>query len=199
MADEEVQHRSHAVRSLPRQVRRLPAADPAPGRERIYPPKPLWLMRPLRLDEVRKYADSMEYEAARFYRRAAETARDASIRKLLVELADIEDDARAPRAQARRADPDHGCARAGGRDRAPHVRAAIRAAGPRRADGRLGLDAGAAVRRSLRHPQHLGNLPGRHGRVRRRRHLHGLCGSALRRRLAHRARHAVDARHRLRR
>ena len=37
-----------------------------------------------------------------------------------------------------------------------HVHAAIRAAGPGRADGRLGLDAGAAVRRGLRHPQHLG-------------------------------------------
>ena len=34
--------------------------------------KPLWLMQPLNLDEVRKYAESMEYEA-RFYRRAAET------------------------------------------------------------------------------------------------------------------------------
>jgi rubrerythrin len=33
----------------------------------------------------------MEYEAARFYRRAAETARDASVRQLLVELAEIED------------------------------------------------------------------------------------------------------------
>src|SRR5882762_1269287 len=32
----------------------------------------------------------MEYEAERFYRRAAETARDISIRKLLLELAEIE-------------------------------------------------------------------------------------------------------------
>ncbi|HVG51843.1 MAG TPA: ferritin family protein [Xanthobacteraceae bacterium] len=52
--------------------------------------KPLWLMQSLNLDEVRKYAADMEYEAARFYRKAAETTRDASIRKLLDNLADIE-------------------------------------------------------------------------------------------------------------
>src|SRR5207248_8127797 len=37
--------------------------------------KPLWLMQPLNLDEVRKYAESMEFEAERFYRLAAEGAR----------------------------------------------------------------------------------------------------------------------------
>ena len=39
--------------------------------------KPLWLMRPLGLDEVRKYAATMETDAARFYRKAAESTRDA--------------------------------------------------------------------------------------------------------------------------
>ena len=48
-------------------------------------------MRPLGLDEVRKYAANMEYEAARFYRKAAETARDASVRELLDQLAEAED------------------------------------------------------------------------------------------------------------
>jgi len=52
--------------------------------------KPLWLMRPLGLEEVRKFAENMEFEAERFYRRAVETTRDASIRKLLTELAEIE-------------------------------------------------------------------------------------------------------------
>jgi erythrin-vacuolar iron transport family protein len=52
--------------------------------------KALWLTQPLNLDEVRKYAENMEYEAARFYRKAAETTRDASVRKLLVELAEAE-------------------------------------------------------------------------------------------------------------
>jgi rubrerythrin len=52
--------------------------------------KPLWLMRPLGLDDVRKYAETMEFEAERFYRKATENARDASVRQLLVELADAE-------------------------------------------------------------------------------------------------------------
>src|SRR6516225_9667796 len=53
--------------------------------------KPVWLVRPLGLDEVRKYAAAMEYEAARFYRKAAESARDASVRELLVKLSEAED------------------------------------------------------------------------------------------------------------
>src|SRR6185437_14515628 len=47
-------------------------------------------MRPLGLEEVRKFAGHMEYEAERFYRKAAEKTRDLSIRKLLTELAEIE-------------------------------------------------------------------------------------------------------------
>jgi len=53
--------------------------------------KPIWLVRPLGIEEVRKYAANMEFEAARFYRKAAENARDASVRELLVRLAEIED------------------------------------------------------------------------------------------------------------
>jgi len=36
--------------------------------------KPLWLVRPLGIDETRKYAAEMEYETARFYRKAAAAA-----------------------------------------------------------------------------------------------------------------------------
>ena len=53
--------------------------------------KPLWLVRPLGIEEVRKYAAEMEYETARFYRKAAAGARDASVRDLLDRLADAED------------------------------------------------------------------------------------------------------------
>ena len=53
--------------------------------------KPIWLVRPLGLDAVRKYAAEMEYETARFYRKAAETSRDASVRQLLIDLAEAED------------------------------------------------------------------------------------------------------------
>ena len=38
--------------------------------------KPIWLNRPLAIDATRKFAEDMEIETARFYRRAAETARD---------------------------------------------------------------------------------------------------------------------------
>jgi rubrerythrin len=54
--------------------------------------KALWLMRPLAIEEVRKYAETMEYEAGRFYRKAADQTRDASIRQLLIELAEAEAD-----------------------------------------------------------------------------------------------------------
>jgi rubrerythrin len=54
--------------------------------------KPLWLVRPLGLDQVRKYAETMEVETARFYRRAAQAARDVSIRELLDRLAEAEDE-----------------------------------------------------------------------------------------------------------
>jgi rubrerythrin len=50
----------------------------------------IWLMGPLNLEQVRKQAESMEFEAERFYRKAAQSARDISIRKLLDDLAEIE-------------------------------------------------------------------------------------------------------------
>ncbi|MFL9827637.1 iron exporter MbfA [Rhodoplanes sp. SY1] len=53
--------------------------------------KPVWLVKPLGLDEVRKYAETMEYETARFYRRAAEASRDVATRQLLLKLAEAED------------------------------------------------------------------------------------------------------------
>jgi erythrin-vacuolar iron transport family protein len=52
---------------------------------------PIWLVQPLGIDQVRKYAANMEYEAANFYRKAASSARDASVRELLDRLAEIED------------------------------------------------------------------------------------------------------------
>lgn len=53
--------------------------------------RPIWLNRPLGLDAVRKFAEEMEYETARFYRRAARSARDEAIRDLLSRLAAAED------------------------------------------------------------------------------------------------------------
>jgi erythrin-vacuolar iron transport family protein len=53
--------------------------------------RPIWLNRPLGLDAVRKFAEEMEFETARFYRRAAETAHDDAVRDLLTRLAAAED------------------------------------------------------------------------------------------------------------
>ena len=92
MADEEVRHRTMLF-----DLYRSKFGDYLPLIRRqdvkgFIQKKPLWLVRPLGLDEVRKYAEDMEFEAARFYRRAAETTRDASTRQLLDELAEIEDE-----------------------------------------------------------------------------------------------------------
>ena len=53
--------------------------------------RPVWLVQPLGLDQVRKYAETIEYENARFYRKAAERASDPSVRDLLARLAEAEE------------------------------------------------------------------------------------------------------------
>jgi erythrin-vacuolar iron transport family protein len=53
--------------------------------------RPIWLNRPLAIDATRKFAEEMEYETARFYRRAAQTAHDDAVRDLLRTLAAAED------------------------------------------------------------------------------------------------------------
>jgi len=52
--------------------------------------KPVWQIRPLALDTVRHLAQTMELETMRFYRLAAGRSTDASIRKLLGDLAEAE-------------------------------------------------------------------------------------------------------------
>jgi rubrerythrin len=49
--------------------------------------RPIWLTRNLPLDTIRKQTEAMEFEAHRFYERAAEQATDAGVRKLLGDLA----------------------------------------------------------------------------------------------------------------
>jgi erythrin-vacuolar iron transport family protein len=55
------------------------------------PRRPIWLSRTLGIDATRKFAEEMEYETARFYRRAAQSAQDDSVRDLLRRLAAAED------------------------------------------------------------------------------------------------------------
>ena len=50
----------------------------------------LWLVRPLRIEAVRKEASTMEVETRRFYEKAAVRTQDASIRQLLDDLANEE-------------------------------------------------------------------------------------------------------------
>jgi rubrerythrin len=52
--------------------------------------RPVWLIRPLRLDVVRKQAEIMELETRRFYERAMGRVTDASTRRLLGDLAEAE-------------------------------------------------------------------------------------------------------------
>jgi erythrin-vacuolar iron transport family protein len=52
--------------------------------------RPIWLVRPLGIDGVRKQVEVMELETVRFYERALERVSDASTRKLLGDLAEIE-------------------------------------------------------------------------------------------------------------
>jgi rubrerythrin len=93
MAEEEVHHRT-MLYDLYRQKfgEYLPLIRRQDVRGFLNPKEPLWLTRPLGLEEVRKFAENMEYEAERYYRRAAQGARDASVRQLLIELADAEAD-----------------------------------------------------------------------------------------------------------
>jgi len=91
MADEEVRHRNMLF-----DLYRSKFGDYLPLIRRhdvkgFIHKTPLWLVRPLGIKDVRKYAEDMEFEAARFYRRASETTRDASTRQLLLELAEVED------------------------------------------------------------------------------------------------------------
>jgi rubrerythrin len=52
--------------------------------------RPEWLVRPLGINKVRKQAEIMELETERFYERALRQISDASTRKLLGDLAEIE-------------------------------------------------------------------------------------------------------------
>lgn len=52
--------------------------------------RPVWLVRPLGLDAVRKQASAIEVETRRFYEKAARRTEDAQVRQLLDDLAQEE-------------------------------------------------------------------------------------------------------------
>ena len=90
MADEEDEHRRWLI-----DLHREKFGDTIPliRREHVrgfYERKPDWLVKPKGVEEVRKQAADMEAQACRFYAEAARQTRDASIRKLLGDLARAE-------------------------------------------------------------------------------------------------------------
>jgi rubrerythrin len=52
--------------------------------------RPVWLVKPLGINAVRRQAESMEMEAKRLYEKASQRVSDASTRKLLLDLAEAE-------------------------------------------------------------------------------------------------------------
>jgi rubrerythrin len=91
MAEEEVQHRTMLYDLYRKKFGEyLPLIRRQDVKGFIQHKSSLWLMRPLGLDDVRKFAENMEFEAERFYRKAAANARDVSVHQLLVELAEAE-------------------------------------------------------------------------------------------------------------
>jgi rubrerythrin len=52
--------------------------------------RPIWLTKNLSLDTIRKEASTMEFEAERFYVKAAEQTQDVGVRRLLGDLAEAE-------------------------------------------------------------------------------------------------------------
>ncbi|MFT7721226.1 MAG: ferritin family protein [Roseateles sp.] len=90
MAAEEDQHRRWLIDQYRRKFgEHIPLITRAHVRG-FYRRRPIWQMLPLNLAAVRRQAEEMEYNSARFYRCATARATDASIRTLLGDLATAE-------------------------------------------------------------------------------------------------------------
>src|ERR1700738_4426229 len=90
MAEEESGHR-HRLLELYEQ--RFGAHLPPIRREDVkgfLRRRPIWLTKNLSLDTIRKEVGTMEFEAERFYAKAAETPQDGGVRRLLGDLAEAE-------------------------------------------------------------------------------------------------------------
>ena len=129
---------------------------------------------------IRHEVETMEEEARNFYQAAIAQTSDAAVRQLLGDLAAEESKHYEMAEEMDEQQKASGAREEEDRIRAPQVRAADRAAGAGRADGRLGLDARAGLRGGLRHAPKPGRLSRRHGGVDRGRHQHGLCRGACR-------------------
>ena len=156
--------------------------------------KPVWLVRPLGLKTVQKTAESMEVETRRFYEAAGRRATDTGIRQLLGDLAEEERNHAVTAeqiAQTKLSEDE----KSRGKTAVPP---AGRPTGTGRLDGWFGFDAGAVVRRRVRHAQQFRNLSRRPRRQRRRGHQHGIRRGVVRRRQPDRSRPSLGARLRVR-
>ena len=160
--------------------------------------KPLWMARVLTVAQVRREAEMMEFETRRFYEAVAQRTTDAGIRQLLGDLAQEE---RRHTALAEHFEKEQTASGARAEEEATQRRMfvlQIVQPAPGRADGRIGVDARAAVRRGVRHAQQLGRVSRGHGGVGGRGHQHGFRRGALGRRRAERPRPSLAARRRVR-
>src|SRR5256886_14606716 len=90
MAEEEKGHRHMLLEMYEQRFgKTLPPnrRDNARGFQRR---RPIWLTKNLSLDAIRKEAATMEFEAERFYVKAAEQTQDVGVRRLLGDLAEAE-------------------------------------------------------------------------------------------------------------
>jgi rubrerythrin len=142
--------------------------------------RPIWLTQNLPLDVIRKEAETMEFQAQRFYIKAAEHTTDIGVRKLLGDLAEAEKS------------HENLAAKLTDQILTPNVRAeeektrhrmfvlAIRAARSRGVDGWLCIDTGPTLCGSLCDASELADFPCRVGSINRCWNQHGICGSIVR-------------------
>jgi len=111
--------------------------------------RPVWLVRPLGINAVRKQVEIMEAETLRFYQRALEKTADASTRALLGDLAEVERQHFRFAETLKQEQAASGARARGGSLEPPHVHAAGDPAGPGGTDGWV---QSRRWRRSLRPP-----------------------------------------------
>ena len=90
MREEEFEHRNSLIATY---RERFGEHIPLIRREDVKgfsPRRPVWLVRPLGIEAVRRQAEIMELETRRFYERAVGQVNDAAVRKLLGDLAEAE-------------------------------------------------------------------------------------------------------------
>jgi erythrin-vacuolar iron transport family protein len=142
--------------------------------------KKLWQKHPHGVETVRRQARQMEQDAGRFYQYAALRTTDASIRKLLGDLAmtELKHERIAGEIEAKLLPDGARSKEQRRRRRQPSLRPTDCAAGPRWAHGWVRLDIGSRLRGSVRDAQHVECVLGRHGGLARRGHFYGVCRGA---------------------